>query len=61
MDKPVAEGVLVTGKQADCVRVTGFGKLGVVGRPREDEGLLDPAAWTRPCEESPARHDDEHY
>lgn len=66
MANPCAEGVFVTGKQADCVLATGWAKL---PPPVEEPGLdrdlaLCPMpegviavvapAWRRPCVESPA-------
>ena len=41
MAKPWAEGVFVTGKQADCVLVTGFGKLPPADEPGLDRDLVD--------------------
>lgn len=48
MARPAAEGVLVTGKHAECVLVTGLGKLGVVAlggkasEAEEEDFLADP-------------------
>ena len=69
MAKPCAEGVLVTGKQADCVLVTGFGKLPPAAEPGLERDLDDirllaspllegvialvAPAWRRPLVESP--------
>ena len=63
--KPFSEGVLVTGKQADVVLVTGLGKLDVdpdLGKEEEVlfvapllDGViaLEDPAWSRLLRESP--------